>query len=330
MISLYKSDLQALRILPVALEEMREAYIAISDGRANLPPVGYLQMRAQNADCHVKFGHVSGHELFVVKVATGFYDNPKNGLSASNGAMLALSAETGALIAVLCDEGWLTDLRTGVGGALVTLQLCRQDSRHFGIVGTGTQARQQIQCLHDLTKTPISFAVWGRNTRNARALSLDFARQSIEVVVEENLEALCRRSDVLITTTPSRNPIVRAEWIRPGTHITAIGADAPGKQELDSEIFKRVSCVAVDSLEQCIDHGEISAAVAQGHLDPRRCIQIGCILSGQSVGRLSDNDITVADLTGVATQDIGIVRAALSLIDLAPRSLLHSAPSALA
>lgn len=148
----------------------------------------------------------------------------------------------------------------------------------------------------------------------AAELKSELRQEDINVNVESEIEQLCRTSDVIVTTTPSRHPIVNSEWIRPGTHITALGADAPGKQELDVEIVRRANLIVVDSLQQCADHGEIATAVTEGLLDPEECVEFGNLLAGKAVGRGSPFDITVADLTGMATQDIAIVRAALAAV----------------
>ena len=149
----------------------------------------------------------------------------------------------------------------------------------------------------------------------------------INVKVETEIDQLCRTSDVIVTTTPSRSPIVSSEWIQPGTHITALGADAPGKQELDMDILRRANLIVVDSLQQCAAHGEIATAVNQGLLDPGECVEFGNLLAGTAAGRDLPSDITVADLTGVARQDIAIVRAALAAVKIEDEAAQNVCPT---
>lgn len=307
MIILSRSEIEALVDLDDALHAVEAAYIASSEGRATIPPVGYLAFPEKDGDCHIKYGHISGDPTFVVKIASGFYCNPSIGLPTSNGVMLVLSAETGILEAILLDEGFLTDLRTGLGGAIATRALCRPDARRVAIIGTGTQARWQIQCLrHAMRYTPLTFGIWGRSEIKARTIAGDLADEGFEIEAVDNLERLCRNADIIITTTPAREPVIRDAWISRGTHITAIGADAPGKQELDTALVVRADRRIGDRLEQSLDHGEFSAAFKSGLIAGENCIELGAVLGGKAIGRTNSDDITIADLTGIAVQDIAI------------------------
>ncbi|QTG16966.1 ornithine cyclodeaminase family protein (plasmid) [Agrobacterium tumefaciens] len=315
MIQLSKSEIQTLiSIDDGAVSAIRDAYVAVTDGRGNVPPVGHLDLPHNNGECHIKYGYISGDPVFVVKIAVGFYDNPSKGLPSSNGVMVAASAITGQIIAVLSDEGWLTDLRTGIGGAVATFALCRPDSERFGIVGTGTQARFQAQALAALAGRPIRFAVWGRSETKAMELAAEFQRHGLHTEVTSNLEHLCRNSDVIVTTTPSTKPLIGAEWIAKGTHITAMGADTPGKQELDENLVARANLRVSDISRQCLERGEFATAFTQGLIGENDCIELGHILAGKATGRTSSDEITIADLTGVATQDIAITRTVLERV----------------
>ncbi len=312
MITLSKSEILPLIHSELAIPAIEEAYRAASAGTANLPPVGHIAFPQNNGDCHVKFGHIAGSAIFVVKIATGFYGNQALGLANGNGLSIVLSAETGIVQAVLHDEGLMTDVRTGIGGAVATRALCRADSRKVAIVGTGVQARYQIRYLQNVLNTPdLDFAIWGRSLEKADAAAGDMRKEGIDVTVADDLETLCRASDIIITTTPATSPLIKADWVAPGCHITAVGADAPGKQELEPELIAKADCVVADLISQCVDHGEISAAVANGLFDQERAIELGDILSGKRVGRQDPEDITIADLTGLAVQDIAIAEVVL-------------------
>lgn len=208
MIILSRPEIEALIDLDHALAAVEAAYIAASDGRAVMPPVGYLAFPDKDGDCHIKYGHIAGDPAFVVKVAAGFYGNPAIGLPTSNGVMLVLSAETGTLEAILLDEGFLTDLRTGLGGAIATRALCRPDARRVGIAGTGIQARWQVRCLQQaMPGTQFSFTIWRRSEDKARETANALKAEGIDVLVSSGLERLCRDAEIIITTTPSREPL---------------------------------------------------------------------------------------------------------------------------
>jgi ornithine cyclodeaminase len=307
MIQLSRPQIEALvSVDEAATEAVRDAYRAISDGRANLPPVGYLGFPAAHGDCHIKFGHIAGDTVFAVKIASGFYDNPAKGLPSSTGVVLVFSALTGQMEALLADEGYLTDLRTGLGGAVASLALCRPNSQRFVIVGSGTQAYWLARSLrHLMPKAEI--AIWGRDTGRASAL---VARLQ-GATVAPDLEQACRSADVILTATPAAEPLIQADWIRPGCHITAIGADSPGKQELETALVARADIRVADNLAQSLDHGEFAHARSAGLIGPGDCMELGAVLAGTSVRRAPD-DITIADLTGVATQDIAMARLVLS------------------
>lgn len=292
---------------PAAAEAVRDAYVALSDGRATVPPVGYLGFPEANGDCHIKFGHIAGDDVFVVKIASGFYDNPAHGLPSSTGVVLVFSARTGQMQALLADEGYLTDLRTGLGGAVASMALCRPGARRFVIVGSGTQAYWLARALRMLAPEA-ELGIWGRNRPRAAALVERLAEAGVTATVAPDLEGACRMAEVIVTATPASAPLVRSAWVQPGCHITAIGADSPGKQELDTALVARADLRVADMPSQSLDHGEFAKARAAGLIGPADCVDLGAVLGGTAQGRRSPDDITIADLTGVATQDIAMAR----------------------
>lgn len=291
---------------------VRDAYRAVSDGRAVVPPVGHLRFPQANGDCHIKSGFIAGDDVFAVKIASGFYDNPRRGLPSSHGVVLVFSAQTGQLEALLNDEGYLTDLRTGLGGAVATLALCRPDARRVLIVGSGTQAYWLGRAVSRLAGRPIDLGVWGRVYDRAEALAARLGEAGVGARPARDLEAAVRDAEVVITATPSAEPLVMADWIGPGCHVTAVGADAPGKQELDAALVARADLRVADSLAQSLDHGEFANGRARGLFDAADCVELGAVLNGTARGRARREDVTIADLTGVATQDIAMARTVLA------------------
>jgi ornithine cyclodeaminase len=309
MITLTRSEIEALIDFDAAAQAIKAAYVVTSLGQVNLPPVGHITF-AQGADCHIKYGHMAGDANFVIKVATGFPENDAKGLPSGNGLVLVLSAVTGMVEAMLHDEMMLTDIRTGIGGAIASRALARADSRVALVVGTGPQARRQIEA-HAALMPNLSFQVWGRASTKVDDLIADLAPH-IGVKRAYDLEDATRSADVVITATGSKSPILKLDWVQPGTHITAVGADAPGKQELEIGLVARADVLAVDLVAQCLDHGEVSHAAAKGLITADDLHEIGTLLNGTSLGRVDDSQITITDLTGVAAQDIAMANTVLA------------------
>ncbi|MEO9170779.1 MAG: ornithine cyclodeaminase family protein, partial [Candidatus Baltobacteraceae bacterium] len=215
-----------------AIEAMAHAFAAHSRGDSRVPPVAHMSFSAPPGDVHVKCGYICGDPVFVVKIASGFYDNPKHGLKASSGMMVVCSATTGVPQTILYDEAYLTDYRTAAAGALVAQLLAPSNISAIGIVGTGVQAHLQLDLLRHVTDCRRAY-VWGRDAKKARAFSVD----GFEIGACVNVADVASRCNLIVTTTAATKPLLCANDVRPGTHVTAIGADMPGKQELDPAIF---------------------------------------------------------------------------------------------
>ena len=284
------------------------AFVAYSAGRAVVPPVGELLL--PDGEVHIKYGYLSGGDHYVIKVASGFPGNRDRGLPPNNGMMLLFSQASGEAEAVLLDEGWLTDVRTAVAGAVVAKHLAPSTVERIGIVGTGVQARLQVQHLESVTDCR-DVAVWGRDPERAAAVVADLADGPWTVSAETDLRALPATCNLIVTTTASTEPLLTAAHIRPGTHITAMGSDTPDKQELDSDVLAAADVVIADSVEQCLLRGEIHQAIAAGRITPDSVVELGDVVSDATPWRTSDEQITVADLTGVAVQDLAIATAVL-------------------
>lgn len=295
-----------------ALGAARGAFARLGQGEVVLPEVMFLDLAEQEGEVHGKGAYISGSEIFVLKVASGFYRNPERGLPISSGAVFAFDAATGFLDTILFDNGFLTELRTGAAGALATDLLARQDVKQVGIFGCGAQARYQLEA-HLEIRTPSRVVVYCRTTENAAQFAAEMsARHNTDVVVAQSPEEAARGSDVVITTTPARSPVVEDAWVEAGTHITAIGSDVPEKHELHPSILAR-GVVVADSLAQCLTQGEIHHAVESGVMtaDDVRA-ELGDVAAGLKAGRTADDEITVADLTGVGVLDAAVAEVVVS------------------
>jgi len=291
------------------IKSQEEAFVVYSDGYVVVPPVGYLHFQEASGDCHIKYGYIKGDEYFVVKIATGFYKNSEIGLPVGNGMMSLFSQRTGSFEALLLDEGYLTDMRTAAAGAVAAKYLAPKKIDRIGIVGTGVQARLQLEMLKNVTECREA-VVWGRNATKKEQYKLEMTAHGFSVDTVARIEDLAESCNLIVTTTSAREPLIHASESRPGTHITAVGADAPGKQELDPNIFKKAHVRIVDSLSQCVDHGDTGYAVKAGLIEEGVLVELGVVINRPELGRTSVKQITVADLTGVAVQDIQIAKLA--------------------
>ena len=305
MFDLNKSQIMELFQFDNAAKVISAAYVASSSGNVQTGDVVHLSFPGSNGDCHVKSGHINNAESYVIKIASGFYDNPSKGLPSSNGMMLAFSASTGEPKAILRDEGWLTDMRTGIGGAIATKALAAKNAEKVLIIGSGIQAQFQAKCLASLMpERPFNFNIWGRNTSAAAALAEELRGYNLNADVAKNLDEEVPLADIIITTTPATSSLFGDNLVRPGTHITAIGADTHGKQELPTSLIESASLLVCDMISQSLNHGEFQV-INDTDLS-KKVLELGNILSNSCAGRTSDYDITIADLTGIAAQDIAI------------------------
>ncbi len=299
-----KKTLQNVNLLPV----IADGFIAYSEGRAVIPPVGELLFSDPPGDVHIKYGYLAGGAYYVIKIASGFYNNPALGLPSSNGVMLLFDQKTGEPLCLLQDEGYLTDLRTAVAGALAAQALAPKKVERIGILGTGTQARLQLRLLPYATDCR-SVLVWGRNAHNLSRYKHDMEAEGFVVETTQQASAVGASCNLIVTTTPARSPLLEAADIRPGTHVTAMGSDTPEKQELAAEILGNADLVVADSIAQCLQRGEIYHAIRARTIAQDALVELGQVLSGAVPGRTSETQITIADLTGVAVQDLQIAQA---------------------
>jgi ornithine cyclodeaminase len=291
---------------------IEDGFVAYSQGRAVVPPVGELLL--DGGDVHIKYGYIKDEDHYVIKIASGFYGNPALGLPSGNGLMLLHRQRTGELACVLFDEGFLTDVRTAVAGAIAARYLAPEVVGRIGIVGTGTQARLQLLYLDEVVECK-DVLVWGRGDEQLERYRADMSGAGYDVVTTRDTADIMKSCDVIVTTTPATTPLLSAEGLRPGMHITAVGSDTPHKQELDAAILSRADVVVADSVEQCLVRGEIYKAISVGALAPAQLVELGHIIDGQAPGRTSSDEVIVADLTGVAVQDIKIAEAVFQAVD---------------
>jgi ornithine cyclodeaminase len=259
-------------------------------------------------DTHIKYGFIKGDDYYVIKVASGFYDNPKSGLPAGSGLMLLFSQKTGELICILLDEGHLTQVRTAAAGAIAAKYFAPGQIRRVGIFGAGTQGRMQLEylrCVRDVRDA----TVWGVDPQELERYQADMEGKGFHIRKTLDPEEITSTCNLIVTATPSCRPLLQAGQIRRGTHITAMGSDTAEKQELDPVILKIADRVVVDSASQCLLRGEAFHALRANVIHQDRLVELGKAIDEPELRRQSDDEITVVDLTGVAVQDIQICKA---------------------
>jgi ornithine cyclodeaminase len=295
---------QSIELDLEVIDAIADAFTALAAGRVAMPPILHMDLPEAHGEVDVKTAYVSGLASFALKISPGFFDNPKLGLPSVSGMMMLLSASTGRLEALHLDNGYLTDVRTAAAGAVAARHLARADARVAGVIGAGVQARLQMAALAKVR--PIErILVWARDGAKADACAEGLAhRLDVDALAVGSAERLVLEADVVVTATPARAPLVVADWLHPGLHVTAIGADAPGKNELHPAVLERADLVVCDSRAQCARLGELHHALDHG-IDPPT-VELGEITGGSSPGRTEPDQITVCDLTGTGVQDTAI------------------------
>jgi ornithine cyclodeaminase len=296
---------QAVKLDLKTVDVVEAAFAALASGQVVMPPILSMELAEANGEVDVKTAYIPGFDGFAIKVSPGFFDNPKLGLPSLNGLMILFSAKTGLVEAVFLDNGYLTDIRTAAAGAVAARHLAPAEVTTAGVIGTGVQARLQIEAAH-LVRPFSRVLVYGRDPAHATACAADIAAAlGVEAEMVTDPAALVARSQLVVTTTPARAPILRTEWLHPGLHITAMGSDQAGKNEIDPRALVEADLYVCDRVSQCEVSGELEAAHAAGLMTKATPPELGAIIAGAQ-GRKSENDVTICDLTGTGAQDTAI------------------------
>lgn len=289
-----------------AVECIERAFDLLATKDVVMPPILSFHVPEHNGEVDVKTAYVPGIDSFAIKMSPGFFDNPKLGLPSLNGLMVLFDARTGIVKAVLLDNGYLTDVRTAAAGAVAARHLSRPDSKVAGILGSGIQARLQLEAL-TLVRGIDRAIIWGRDAEKAQECASECAARLGIAVATGSIADVMGAADIVVTTTPSGTPLISANMLRPGQHITAMGTDADYKTELAPDVIPAATLFVCDRLSQSITQGELRPAIAAGTItDPESYPELGEIVSGRKPGRQSAADITIADLTGTGVQDTAI------------------------
>ncbi|QLC73227.1 cyclodeaminase [Pseudomonas sp. LPB0260] len=302
---------ERVKLDPAALEAVEAGFAALGRDEVAMPPILSMNIAESNGEVDVKTAHIRGWPRFAVKISPGFFDNPKLGLPSLNGLMLLFSAKTGLVDAVLFDEGYLTDIRTALAGAIAAKHLAREDAQRVAVIGAGLQAELQVAALR-LVRDIREVHVHARDRSKAEAYAARLREQyGLAVAVHDSAAAACAEADIVVTTTPAREPVLRWSDLPKGVHVTAMGSDNPHKNELEPTILASADVVVVDRLSQSRALGELHHAPAL----EREVFELGSLIAAGRKARSGAEQITVCDLTGTGVQDTAIANYAARLLE---------------
>ena len=299
LLYLTADDVRELLDMRGALEVIEGAFMEHGMERVQMPAKSYLYF--PTGDLRTMPAYLEHEGIAGVKIVNAHPGNPAKGLPTVMAVVVLNSIETGAPLAVM-DGTYLTDMRTGAAGGVAADHLARRDAAVVGMIGAGRQARTQLQAL-SLVRSIETVKIVDVSATTCDRFREDMAELGCDIVIAESIREACD-CDILVTTTPVRAPIVADGWVRGGTHINAIGADAKGKEELDPLILKR-SRIVIDDYAQATHSGEINVPLKDGVITVDDIYgTLGEVVAGIKPGRTSDSEITVFDSTGLAIQDV--------------------------
>jgi ectoine utilization protein EutC len=306
---LIATEAELRRAVPLdiaAVDVIEQAFRALATGDVVMPPILSMDLPMVNGEVDVKTAYIPGFEGFAIKVSPGFFDNPALGLSSLNGLMILFSAKTGLVEALFLDNGYLTDIRTAAAGAVAARHMAPDTVDTVTVFGTGVQARLQVAAAR-LVRPFSRVFVRGRDPEKTETCARDIAaRLGVEASATDDPASAVAQSQLVITTTPAREPVFLADWLHPGLHITAMGSDQEAKTEVDPQALARADAYVCDRVSQCEKLGELRSARAAGLLLQETPAELGEVIAGTRAGRRTPSDVTICDLTGTGAQDTAI------------------------
>ncbi|SDU31311.1 cyclodeaminase [Stappia sp. ES.058] len=289
-----------------AVDVVERAFAALATGDVVMPPILSMDLPMVNGEVDVKTAYIPGFDGFAIKVSPGFFDNPALGLPSLNGLMILFSARTGLVEALFLDNGYLTDIRTAAAGAVAARHMAPETVETVTVFGTGVQARLQVAAAR-LVRPFSRVFVWGRDPQKAQACARDIAAMlGVGASATDDPASAVAQSQLVVTTTPARDPVFLADWLHPGLHITAMGSDQNAKNEIEPLALARADAYVCDRVSQCEKLGELRSARAAGLLLQETPAELGEVIAGARTGRRAPSDVTICDLTGTGAQDTAI------------------------
>ncbi len=305
-----EAEIRAAIKEPEALESAEKAFRAMAEGGLVLPPPMGLEVPDAPGEVHVKSAYLKGSRIFAVKIASGFYGNVERGLPTGSGLILVFDATTGFPLVLLADNAYLTDLRTAAAGALAARLLAPETIESVAMLGTGVQGRFQLRAISRVRRWERTTA-WSPDTDQLVQYCADMEEElSIPFRAASDAEEAVRGADLVVTATPSREPLFGAAALEPHATVIAVGSDGPDKRELATETLARADKIVVDRLSQCVALGELHHGVEEGVVAAESVhAELGEVLVGAKTGR-EGSELIICDLTGVGAQDAAIAEVA--------------------
>lgn len=320
---LSRADIEKVLDMKSAIEGVREVYRQKSLGKTAVWPLISYDFEEPRGVMDIKSGCVFGEKVHGLKMLNSFPGNAERGLPVFTGMLMIFDSETGIPQGVM-DASFITCMRTGAAGALGASLLARPESRRLFILGAGRQAIFQIAAslllMPKIDVVRVSDPLDAENARKFAASCRERLRESfgidasaVSFEAAEDIAAALAESDIAITVTPARSPVIKKEWVKPGLHLSCVGADMPGKEEIEPEIFAGAR-VFTDDTPQCFRCGELELAAAKGVISEKDVAgELGDVIAGKAAGRTSPDEITIFDATGIATLDLATGKKALEL-----------------
>jgi ornithine cyclodeaminase/alanine dehydrogenase-like protein (mu-crystallin family) len=301
--------------IAVTVAAVERGFRALGLGEATLPDPLVMELSELRGEVHVKGAHLRGARHIVLKVATGFYGNRDRGLPSGDGMFLLLDAQTGVPDLLLEEHGYLTDLRTAAAVALTLRYLAPRDAKEALLVGAGALARITARAM--AAELPLErLTVWNRSAERADALARELS-SLLATRVAPALEPAARHHRVIVTATASTTPLIKAAWVRPGTHVTSVGTGSPEKVELEPALLAKADKLVADRLVQTERYGNLHHALEAKAITRRQVYgELGDLAAGRLAGREGAGEITVADLTGVGVQDAAVAQTVVEALSL--------------
>lgn len=298
-----KDEIEKLLDFKEIISVIEKSFLDFYSGKLIMPPPQDIVIEESRRETHIKSAYVDGNDIYCVKIASGFNENPNLGLNSSQGMMILLDSKTGVPQCILLEDGILTDYRTAAAGAVAAQYLANDNSKNILVIGSGIQARLQVEFLLQVFEIERLF-VWGRNDENVKNYcdyisKFNFLDLKVLTNIQESKEV-----DIIVTTTPSRSPLITSA--EKGVHVNAVGADMPGKQELSAKLLAEAKIIT-DSTAQCEKSGELQHALKLSEI-PGVYAELGEIVAKAKKGRESSDEITIFDSTGLGIQDLAIAK----------------------
>ncbi len=310
---LNREEMESLLTLEAVVPVIEKAFVAFADGRTVAYPVVREEVRAHRGIFGIKSGYLMDEEVIGLKAGGFWLGNPERGITAHQSTTVMFDPRTG-LPTALMDGNHITTIRTAAVGALAARCLARKDARVAAVLGTGTQGIGQAEALCHVL--PIeTIRAYDPFPRNLQSFTDVFQARGVAVETFTGAEEAVREVDVIVTATPSKEPVLRADWVKAGTHVSAFGTDTRGKNEVEAALFGQAT-VVVDDVAQAVTIGDTQHPVAQGIIGPDDIhATLGEILAGRQGGRTSSDEITLFDATGLAFQDLIAGQLAMTLAE---------------